>query len=111
MSQRKRLQQTYDKVRILSLATPRARKQLIQSGDQQLINCVSECCQNILEGKVPLSPETKQKLAKHKTSIRTVAKKKTSLKKKKDIIQKGGFLGLVLPAVAGFLGSMLLNRQ
>jgi triphosphoribosyl-dephospho-CoA synthetase len=110
MVKEKRLRQTFNKVRILSLATPRARKELIRKGDRELIDCVSECCHNILHGKVILTSNQKNQLKRYKDKIREVAKKKTSLCKKREIIQKGGFLGIVLPAVAGFLGNLLFNR-
>ena len=106
----KKLKKTFEKVRILSLATPQARKQLVHEGNRELIDCVSECCANILKGNVPLTPKQKSILCKHKSKLRTVAQKKVSLKKKKEIIQKGGFLGAILGPVASILGSLLLGR-
>ena len=38
--------------------------------------------------------------------MRVLASKKTSLKKKRRIMQKGGFLGALLPPVLGVLGSL-----
>ena len=89
---------------------PRASKQLIQCGDRDLINCVSDCCVNVLKGWVSLSPQLKSNLSRHK-KLRTLARRKTSLRKKKEVIQKGGFLGLILPAVAGVLGGLLSSRS
>jgi hypothetical protein len=66
---------------------------------------------NILKGRVPLSAKQKSKLSRHKEKLRTLAKRSTSLRKKKEVIQKGSFLGLILPAVAGVLGGMLSSRQ
>ena len=106
-----KLRKTYDKVRLLSLATPRARNQLIRCGDKELINCVSECCVNVLQGKVPLTPKQKSRLIRHKNKLRTLGKRKTSVRQKKEIIQKGGFLGLILPAVASVLGGLLGSRS
>lgn len=104
---KEKLRKTYDKVRLLSLATPRARNQLIRCGDKELINCICECCVNILQGKVPLTPKQKSRLSRHKNKLRTLAKRRTSVRQKKEVIQKGGFLGLILPAVAGVLGGLL----
>jgi len=110
--QRSKLKKTFEKARILSLATPNVRKQLICDGGRDAIDCVSECCLNILKGRVPLTSEQKTYLCKHKQQLRTVALKKVSLKKKKEIIQKGGFplVAILAPAIAA-LGSLLLNRQ
>ena len=102
-----KLRKIYDKVRLLSLATPRARNQLIRCADRDLIHCISECCVNVLNGRVPLTPKQKSKLSRHKEKLRTLVKRKVSLRKKKEIIQKGGFLGIILPAVASVLGGLL----
>jgi len=42
--------------------------------------------------------------------VRVLASKKTFLKKKRQILQKGGFLGALLPPVFGVLGSLLLGN-
>jgi len=106
-----KLKETFQKVRLLSLATPKARKQLIRDGGREVVDCVSECCMNILKGRVPLTPKQKTNLCKHKQQLRTVALKKVSLKKKKEIIQKGGFpLAAILVPAAAALGSLLFNR-
>ncbi len=105
-----KLQKTFEKVRILSLATPRVRKQLVQQGGREIVDCISECCVNILKGNVRLSPKQKSCLSKHKQKLREIAKKKVSLKQKKQIIQHGGFpLGAILAPVASVLGSLLFR--
>ena len=104
------LKKTFCKVKLLSVATPQARKQLIANGDRELVDCVSECCANILKGNVPLNDQQKTKLCKHKNNLRMLALKKVSLKKKKQIIQTGGFLiGAVLAPVASVLASLLFR--
>jgi hypothetical protein len=110
-SQKRKLEKTFQKVRILSLATPKARRQLVRDGDREVIDCISECCVNILKGRVHLSPKQKSHLQKHREQLRTICKKKISLKKKKEIIQKGGFpLAAILAPVAAALGGLLFNR-
>jgi hypothetical protein len=63
-----------------------------------------------LKGNVPLSVTQKSRLAKLKGELRAVARKRVSLKKKKEIIQKGGFLGALLAPVASVLASMLFRQ-
>jgi len=109
MSSDKQLKKTFEKVRILSLATPKARKQLIQNADRETVNCVSECCMNVLKGNVPLTPKEKARLSKHRSHLHTVARKSTSLRDKKTIIQKGGFLGALLAPIVSLLGGLLLR--
>ena len=97
------MKKTFKKVRLLSLATPQARKELIRKGNRELIDSVCECCLNVLKENVPLNSQEKPKLRKHKNELRTLVKK--SVSQKKEIIQKGGFLGALLGPL---LGSLLL---
>ena len=110
MSKRKdHLKKTFRKIKLLSVATPRARKQLIANGGRELIDCISECCANILKGNVPLNDKQKAKLCKHKNKLRKLALKKVSLKKK-QIIKGGGFsIGATLAPVASVLASLLFS--
>ncbi len=87
---RQHIRQTFKKVRLLSLATPKARRQIVAEGDRELIDSLCECCANILRGIVPLQAKDKAKLKRHKNKLRKLVKKKLSLSGKKDIIQKGG---------------------
>ena len=99
-------------MRILSVATPSVRKKLVREGNTDVINCIAECCLNILNGNVPLTGKQQAFLRKRKSKLRAIVDRKVSLKKKKEIIQKGGFqLGAILAPVAAFLGSMLLHRR
>ena len=105
-----RLKKTFQKITLLAVATPRARKQLIVNGARELIDCVSDCCANMLKGNIPLNDQQKTKLCKHKKNLRRLALKKVSLKKKKQIIQTGGFLiGAILAPVASVLASLLFR--
>lgn len=108
---REKLEKTFEKVRLLSLATPKARKSFVCEGNREIIDCISECCANVLKGKVPLTYKQKSNLCKHKNKLRLVVKKKLSLSKKKEIIQKGGFLGPLLIPVAALLGSLLSSKN
>jgi len=74
------------------------------------IDCVSECAKNIIKGNVPLNPAQLQRLRRDRSNVRVLASKKTSLKKKRRVLQKGGFLGALLPPVLGVLGSLLLGN-
>ena len=92
----------------MSLATPNICKKLVQQGDREIVDCISECCVNILKGSVRLTPKQKSYLSKHKQKLGEIAKKKVSLKQKKQIIQHGGFpLGAILAPIASVLGSLL----
>jgi hypothetical protein len=66
-----------------------------------------EVCLNLLEGNIPLTPKEKASLKKRAPAIEKVAKRSTSLKAKRDIIQKGGFIGALLGPALRLLGPAL----
>ena len=84
-----------------------AKKKLIKNCDKQLIDCFAECSKNVLNGNIPLKPTQLRKLRREKKNLRALALKKTSLKKKRRILQKGGFIAGILPPVLTVLSSLL----
>lgn len=95
----------------LSTASPKTTKAVLKVADAEVLNCICECCLNVLKGNVPLSPAQKRRLSKCKGVLRQLGGPRSlSLKKKRQLVQSGGFLGalpimmrLVLPLVAGAL--------
>jgi hypothetical protein len=72
---------------------------------QEIVHCVGECASNVLNGNTNLSQLQKRKLGIYKNGLRAIANQKTSLPRKKKIIQKGGFIGALLGPL---IGSVLL---
>ena len=90
-------------------ATPQTRKKLVKNSPSEVINCVSECCQNVLKN-VHLSSAQKKKLYPSRQHLRRLASKSISVKKKKHILnQKGGFLSLLAPALLPLLGKAVIG--
>jgi hypothetical protein len=59
-----------------------------------------------------MSPCAKRKSQKYKGQLRKVADRSVSLaKKKRSIVQKGGFIGPLLAAVLPALASILFRRR
>lgn len=88
-------------------APPKMRRHMTQHAPKELIHCVSECCQNVLKGNVPLSPTQLRKLKPKRQVLRQLADKKVSVPKKKKIInQNGGFLPLLALAAAPVVTSL-----
>ena len=88
----------------------RRRNTFVKKCDMEFIDCVSECAKNIIKGNVPLNPAQLRRLCRERSNVRVLALKKTSLKKKRRILQKGGFLGALLPPFLGVLSSLLLGN-
>lgn len=77
---------------ILRGASHARRKALVDYANRDQINAVSELVLNTLKGHVPISQATHQRLERHKTTLRKLAQRTTSLKAKKRLLnaQKGG---------------------
>lgn len=95
------------------------QKSIVQHLDKDQIKFISEICINLLNQNVPLSDELKKKLLPHKCKIRNLACKQKSLKTKKVILQKGGFIPLLLTVLAetaissilGALANKVINKD
>jgi len=85
----------------------RAKRDYARNCDRSFIDCISECAKNIIKGNVPLTNRQKVRLRRSRNDIRALSMKKTSLRKKRKILQKGGFLTALLPPVLALLGGML----
>ncbi len=86
-------------LQVLNKAKPALVKKIVQTADRGLIHTLCECALNLIKGNVPITPVQKRKLRRHKTGLRELVDKKVSLKKKKSILQRGGFVGALLTAV------------
>ena len=92
----------------LKIAPPALSKVIIKSADRGLVNCLCEVGLNVLRGNVPITPDQKRKLGRHKRELRSIAKKGLSIQRKKRILQKGGFLPALLGPIAKILGGIIL---
>jgi len=97
-------------LRKLRRCNNKTRKALLSGGGKQLQLCLRECAVNVLKGNVYLNKKQFKKLAKYKKQIRDLSKKSTSQKKRQKIVQRGGFLPLLLAPVIGSLLGATLKR-
>jgi len=87
----------------------KVRKDYLRKCDDDLIRCFSECAQNLLKARVKLTSTQLKRLTPHKHHLRSLADRRTPLKKKRRIVQRGGFVqALLVPAIAT-LGSLLMK--
>ena len=86
------------------------RKKMIQESPKEVIDCVGECCINLIKGNVRLTNAQKNQLRARKQHIHLLSSKQVPLVEKKKIInQKGGaLLGLLFkPSMGPIIGSVL----
>ena len=87
---------------------PGQRKALLKQLNREQVHCIAEIALNLLRGNIKISPGTKSKLKRYRKELRSLACPKTNFQKKKKIlVQKGGFLGLLLKPALGILGGLL----
>ena len=85
----------------------KATRKSAQIGSKDNIDALAEGALNTLKGNVPLESTLKKKLKRHCAKIRQLAHKRISRKKKKELlVQHGGFLPLLIPAILTAVGSL-----
>ena len=78
-------------------------------GRNQLGRClmdICECIWNLIKGRVPLKSKQLKALRRYKRLLRKTALKKTSRNERRRILQTGGFISAVLPALISGLASL-----
>lgn len=97
-------------LKVLANSNPKLRKSILQKASVGLLRSLCECCLNVLNGNVKLSSHQKRKLSRHRNKLRTLADHRVSTRKKKKLlIQQGGFLGALLGPVLSSLAGLLLK--
>ena len=78
-------------LRMLHKASPKLRRALLVDLPSEIISLLSECALNILKGTVTLKRKQKERLRRHRKTLRILAQD-TSIAKKKKALQTGGEL-------------------
>ena len=104
----RRMKKYYPLLRAINSLPEPLRRRAVSACDRHMIDCFCECAKNILKGNVPLTKRQMSKLRREREGLRLLAVKKTSLNKKKKILQKGGLLTALLGPALSLLGSVLL---
>jgi len=87
-----------------------SRSTIIRKASNDNIDALSEVALNTLLGNIPLNQHQRRVLKKHRSAVRKLAHKKISRKRKKHfLVQKGGFLPLLLTPVLSILGGLAAN--
>lgn len=105
----KRLKSNVHELHVLRKARPVARRAILKTASDDLIKTLIECVLNTLNGNHPIRASVKNKLLPYKKYLRKIANGGISLKKKRKlIIQKGGFLIPLLTSIlSGVIGSLI----
>ena len=93
-------------LKLLCGTTKPFQKAALEKSKDDLIKCICDISFNVPKGTAPISRQNKKRLSHHKSSLRKLIDQKLSLKKKRKVIQSGGFLSALLGAAIPILGSL-----
>ena len=103
----KLIRQQHSALCTLAREKPKSRKLLLKKAKRPIIDALSECALNLLRGSIKLTEKQRKKLKRFKNYLRELADKRISLKKKKLITQRGGFISALLSAILPVIGSLI----
>ena len=105
----KRLQRNLEILKILKNCKSRKDQNcILKLVNKDLIQCLCDCAHNILQGNIKLSKQKKISLKKHSSALRDLAEKKGGIeKKRKFLIQKGGFLPALLGPIISIASGLI----
>lgn len=113
----KRVRENIDFLRFLASCNPNQRKTAIKYASKEAILALVECCINVLHGTIELPEHNRKRLKKHRVIIRNLSRESPLSKRRKILVQKGGFLPFLLApllsivsSVAGSAISRAINR-
>lgn len=103
----KRLKKYSSYLRTLHEASPKLRQSMLKHNkDDGFVCCISEICFNVLKGMIELSARQKQQLSRKKHALRFLTLRRVSKKRKRKLIQSGGFIGALLGPIVAILGQL-----
>ena len=93
---------------LLSNCKNKLRKAIVSNSNRDQIYSVCECILNVSNGNIKLKKEDFNKLRKYRKFFKKLLIRKGSLQeKKKLLIQRGGFLQFLIPAVISGISSIV----
>jgi hypothetical protein len=111
----KRLHRNLALLDLLSKTTKSQREALIKTCTQDQLQCICDCAINILKENIQLTDDQFKKLKRFQKQLRYLANPEDKLENKRIVIQKGGFLPVlltpILSAAATILTDALLNKK
>jgi len=87
----------------------KTRRDYVRKCDNGFIHCVSECAKNVIKN-VSLTTRQIKNLRCRRNDLRALSTRKTSLRRKRKILQKGGFLSVLLPLVLSVLDNLFMKH-
>lgn len=93
-------------LRVLARSKPKVLAKQIKLLSPDVIRVIKSISRNVIKGNLRLTPRQKDRLRAHKRQLLELAKSKTSIKKSRSILQRGGFIGTLLGPIVGVLSKL-----
>ena len=101
----------FHELKLLEKGKPKIRKSILEAGSCFLVNCIAEIVLNHLQNRIPVPESAKRKLRPYRAILRKIAyTKRNPSQKKKILVQKGGFLPMLLGSLFSSLASTVLPK-
>ena len=94
----------------LSKCSKNEQKKFIASAKPYVIKLLSDLCLNFNKKNITTNAKHIKKLQPYAKLISSLCKKSLSIKKRRSILQKGGFLSNFLPLLLPLLSQLFLNK-
>ncbi len=94
-------------LKYLAKSKSKLRKSILSHADKNLITAICECSDNLLRGNIKISQKVKEQLKKYRHVLRELVEKSSVKKKRQILVQKGGFLEFLIPAVASGIAEII----
>lgn len=91
----------------LSCCSKRVRNAIIKSANKDEIFAICECILNVMNGNIKLNEVDYNKLKTYKNTFKKLLNKSPLSSKKKILVQKGGFLQILIPSIISGLASII----
>lgn len=88
-----------DILKVLAQSKTRYRNAILKKADKSLIQAICEIVHNVLKGNINISTQDRENLKKYRKTLHRLLEKSNLKSKKKIIIQRGGFLQFLIPAI------------
>ena len=98
-------------LRTLARAKPKVLRQQINKLSSAVVRTLKRLSKNYIKGNVKLTPAQFQRVRRHKEALRELALSKTSVKRSKNLMQRGSFLLSLLAPLIGRFTSLLSKKK
>ena len=99
----KRIRRNMNAIKALARANTATQRAMISTANKDLILSLVELSSNLIKGNVHLTKRQFNQLKGYNSHLKRLVKSNTSERQRRQLLQKGGFLGALLKPLLGLL--------